>query len=120
MILRWKRVRPLLVIIGLLMLVLWTVQAQDAAIVLDADETASGTVDADNLADVYRFEADAGSTISLTLTSDAAVAMMLTNAEGVTLGEATIEGGAASLADLLIAATGQFFVTVFSTGDGGE
>lgn len=120
MIFRLKRVQPILLIIGLLMLVLWTVQAQDAAIVLDADETASGTLSADNLADVYRFGADAGSTISLTLTSDAAVAMILTDAEGVTLGEATIEGGVASLADLTIAASGQFVVTVFSTGGGGD
>jgi hypothetical protein len=119
MILRWKRVQPIVIIIGLLVLVFGMVQAQDAAIVLDAAETASGTLSADNLADVYRFEADAGSTIALTATSDAAIALLLTDAAGTTLGAATTVDGVTSVADMTIATAGSYFVTVFAVGDGG-
>lgn len=121
MIFRWKRVQPLLLLMGLLILIIIPLQAQDVAQPLNANETITGTLSADNLTDVYRFEASAGGSVSITVASDAvAVGMLLTDSNGSTLGEVASENGTASLSDVTIAVSSQYYVTVFAASGSGD
>jgi hypothetical protein len=121
MIFRLKQVQPIVILFGLLILMMFPVQAQDSAILLGTGETAAGTFGADNRSDVYRFDADAGSTVAVTVTSEVvSVAVLLTDSNGTTLGEAVSDAGSAVISDVTIETAGQFLVTVFALAESGE
>ncbi|MDQ7037424.1 MAG: PPC domain-containing protein [Anaerolineae bacterium] len=60
-----------------------------------------------------------GSSATITVVSDAVAGILLTDSNGATLGEVASENGTASLSDVTIASSGQYYVTVFAaSGDG--
>lgn len=96
--------------------------AQAAAELLVLNETATGTLNSENITDVYIFVATADSTVSLEASSDAlSIGMLLTDAQGATLAEAAAnEAGVALLSGLTLPQTGSYIVTVFSTSGQGN
>ncbi len=99
-----------ILLVGLLPIV----QAQTAAVPLTPDTPLTGALDADNIAQVYVFTADAPDAISLTAVSDVPLALLLTDGTGAIIAQiASAEGGATletTLPDL-----GLYFVTVFQS-----
>lgn len=95
------------------------VLGQEAAIVLAPNTTVTGTLSADNVADIYSFQVDAGAAITITASSsDAALGLILADSNGNTLTSAGAENGTATIESTL-AASGTYFITVFAAPNAG-
>ncbi len=74
---------------------------------------ATGTLDQSRLAQVYTFAGTAGQGIKLSVTGDSDVILLLSDSEGVVLGQAAARGGTAALPDITLTADAAYYVTVF-------
>lgn len=117
-----QRVRSLLLLLVLAVVFALPAAAQQPGRVLENGVPVPGTIDADNPAQVYVFEANVGDLASLTVTAggDLTVTLLLTDAGGNPLGQASVpdEVGQVALRDVALPATGVYYVTVFPTLDG--
>ncbi|HEX2908862.1 MAG TPA: PPC domain-containing protein [Phototrophicaceae bacterium] len=105
---------PLLIILALAVSL---VAAQsDAGRTLTPGVVTVGTLDAENLAQVYTFSGSAGQPIQLTVTGAADVALLLTDAAGNPLAQAVAEGETLALPDVALPADGLYYVTVLRVG----
>lgn len=75
-------------------------------------EPTAGTIDATNPAQVYLFAGNPGDTVTLTLNSDATLALILTDSDGESLGQTS--GATETVLDAVTLGTaGQYYATVF-------
>ncbi|MBL8162981.1 MAG: PPC domain-containing protein [Anaerolineae bacterium] len=93
--------------------------SQDAAArLVQPDVPVSGTLDTQNVAQVYTFTAVAGQQVRLTATNTAGLqlALLLTDAAGVPLAQvaATESNDAVEVANVTLATAGTYYVTIFS------
>lgn len=104
-----------IVIFGTLLLGGIFVNAQTTGRTLLTDLPVEGTIDANNAAQVYNFSAEAGEVVSINLTSDSPLTIILTDTEGNNLGQVNGAANAAeiSLTDVTITEAGRYFVTIF-------
>ncbi|NWG15612.1 MAG: PPC domain-containing protein [Chloroflexi bacterium] len=79
-----------------------------------------GALDADNLAQVYTFEGAADQTIKLSATGALGLALLLTDSTGAPLAQAVTANETVALADVTLAASGTYYVTVFRVGQATE
>jgi len=110
------------VLVLLCLLVFTTSLAQEGADrVLIPDQPTNGTIDVDNAAQIFTFAANAGDVVTLSLSSQAGMVltMVLSDAQGANLGQIQVSGDSSpedsSLADITLAQTGAYYVTVFPT-----
>jgi hypothetical protein len=113
---RWttfpRRLWILCLALSLLLGLLPVIQAQTAAVPLTSDTPVTGTLDADNIAQVYVFTAATPDTVSLTAVSDSLLALLLTDETGAIIAQiASAEGGATL--ETVLPDAGVYFVTVF-------
>ncbi len=111
------RLVPLLLLLSIVLLLAQNfVLAQDVPTTLTPDTPVTGELSAENVADVYRLQAEADTTITVTATSDALpLAMILTDAQGVGFAEVVADdSGVAALENFTIQTSGLYFVTVFA------
>ncbi|MCA9911810.1 MAG: pre-peptidase C-terminal domain-containing protein, partial [Anaerolineae bacterium] len=111
------RLIPLLLLLSVVLLLAQNfVLAQDVPTTLAPDSPVTGELSAENVVDVYRIQAEANSTITVTVTSDALpVAMVLTDAQGIAFAEVVAdEAGVAALENFTVQTSGLYFVTVFA------
>ncbi len=85
--------------------------------VLTPGETIQGVIDEANAAQVYTFTAQAGDVISLSIESDIALTLLVTNAQGVNIAQARVQDEITGINDLAIPVAGVYFVTVFPIND---
>jgi hypothetical protein len=93
--------------------------SQDAAArAVQPDVPVSGTLDAQNVAQVYTFVAVAGQQVRLTATNTAGLqlALLLSDAAGVPLAQAaaTEANAAVEVSNVILSAAGTYYVTIFS------
>jgi len=89
------------------------VWAQTASQPLVTGEASTGTLDAQNAAQVYTFTAAAGDRVNVVAQSTAPLALLLTDTTGAVLGQVVGEQGA-SLLNITASEGGTYFVTVFA------
>ena len=91
--------------------------AQEAPAELSPDAPASGTLSGDNAADVYSFQGVSNAVLSLTASSgDIAFGVLIADASGNTITEANAnDDGTVLIENVLLAQTGTYLVTVFSS-----
>src|SRR5262249_29003899 len=120
---RFPFARPGRGAIVVLMLILLTgllssglVQAQNAN-KINLGDTVTGTIDGTNFTRTYVYDGKAGDVITITVTSQTkalAVAVVVTNADGVTVGQGI---NAPTIKDLKLATDGLYYITITrSTG----
>ncbi len=111
------RLFPILIVLSVMMLLAqnW-VLAQEVPTTLTPDAPIAGELSAENISDVYRLQAEADTTLTVTATSDALpLAMILTDAQGVAYAEVVADDlGVATLDSFAIEISGLYFVTVFA------
>ncbi len=115
--LKLVRVQRIL-LIGILLLLFSSFSlAQEAPTVLSLNAPVSGTLSSDNVADVYNFQGTANGVLSLTASSvDVAFGVLVADASGNAIAEASSnDDGDILIEDTLLAQTGNYFVTVFSS-----
>lgn len=114
---RLKMLRRLaLLMMGLLLLIVPAVSAQEAAArVLEPGVPVSGTLDNQNVAQVYSFAGAAGETVLLTVRSTAGLglALLVTDATGDPVAQAFNTTGALTL-EAALPADGTYYATVLS------
>jgi hypothetical protein len=114
---RLFRLFPVLFIVSLFLLFVHSfVLAQEAPQTLAPDTPLTGELTAENVADVYRIQAEAETTVTVTVSSETLpLAMILTDAQGVVFAEVTAdEIGDTALESFAIETSGLYFVTVFA------
>lgn len=111
------RLIPLLLLLSVVLLLAQNlVLAQDVPTTLAPDTPVTGELSAENVVDVYRIQAEADTTVTVSATSDALpLAMILTDAQGVVFAEVVADdSGVAALENFTIQTSGLYFVTVFA------
>lgn len=108
-----------ILLIGLLLVVSAVSFAQEAPTVLSSDIPTSGSLSSENSADVYQFEGTANGTLFLTVSSPNLVfGVLLEDASGNSIEEATSnDDGEVTFENIVLAQSGSYFVTVFSSSD---
>lgn len=114
--LKFNRIVRLL-LIGIVLIISFISIAQEAPLVLTSDIPTSGTLDSDNVADVYSFDGDMNSVLSLSASSsDIAFGVIISDTSGNVIAEENSdEDGEVLIENILLAQTGNYFVTVFSS-----
>ncbi|GAB5490051.1 MAG: hypothetical protein Phog2KO_02660 [Phototrophicaceae bacterium] len=107
-----------ILLIGILLIISVISTAQEAPLVLTSDIPTSGTLGNDNVADVYSFSGNTNSVLSLSASSlDIAFGVIVTDTSGnVIAEEASNDDGEVLIENILLAQTGNYLVTVFSSG----
>jgi len=105
----------LLITVALLMIGGTLSSAQTTGRTLLPDLPVEGTIDTNNAAQVYTFSAEAGTVVSVTLTSDGPLTILLTDSDGNNLGQVNgaVDAAEVSLTDVSLANAGAYFVTIF-------
>ncbi|MGB7338556.1 MAG: PPC domain-containing protein [Phototrophicaceae bacterium] len=107
-------------LVGLLLIVSALTVAQEAPTALVSDEPISGTLDDDNIADIYTFDGTENSVLSLTISTDIGLGVLIADQSGNAIAETSAADGAVALEDVILAQTGSYFVTVFATDGAGD
>lgn len=101
------------------------VVALSASLVLAQAQTArtltpgvvtEGTLDANNLAQVYTFDGTAGQTVALTVTGGDGLALLVTDATGNPIAQDVAPGDTLSLTEVILPKDDTYHVTVLRTG----
>lgn len=106
-------------LIGLLLIVSGLTIAQEPPIPLVSDTPIGGTLGEDNVADIYTFDGTENSVLSIAISTDTDLGVLVADQSGNAVVENSTGDGDASINDIVLAQTGTYFVTIFSTGDGG-
>lgn len=108
-----------ILLIGMMLIISVIGTAQEAPAVLNSDIPTSGSLDSDNVADVYSFEGTANSLLSLSaVSSDIAFGVIIADGSGNVIDEATSDGdGEILIENIVLAQSGNYFVTVFSSAN---
>lgn len=116
-----KMSRPQVGVLGILILAAllsWSIaSAQAENRVLTAGVTVTGTLDAENVAQVYRFEGSAGQTVDLMATSAGGfgLALLVTDADGTPITQSfSNTSGTTFLDSVILPQDGTYYVTVLS------
>lgn len=114
--LKLVRVQRIL-LVGILLLFSGLSLAQEAPAALNPDVAQSGTLNSNNVADVYRFEGVANGILSISASSsDTAFGVLVADASGNLISEATSSGdGDILIENIILAQTGSYLLTVFSS-----
>jgi hypothetical protein len=110
-----RRVLLCLSVIWIIVVVVYTATAQNAATLLTAGTPISGAIDTATVARVYSFTASAGDTVSLTAAGELPLALLLTDTGGAVFGQAAdaSASGSVTISGIVLAQAGTYFVTVF-------
>lgn len=113
-------VRILALFVGVFLLSSLAVRGQAAAQVLGPGETQTGTLLADDVADVYVYEASIGQVLTVTASStDVPITLLLTDPTGALVAQAVSDAaGNTSINELELALSGRYQVTVFVSASG--
>ncbi|MBZ0297963.1 MAG: pre-peptidase C-terminal domain-containing protein [Anaerolineae bacterium] len=103
--------------VALLLVLVSMVVAQGEARVLTPDTPATGVLDADNVAQVFRFDANEGDVVRLSATSASGLglAVLLSDANGDPVAQAFEMSGTTVLEDISLPRTETYYVTVLSS-----
>lgn len=77
---------------------------------------AEGTLDANNLAQVYTFAGTAGQSVKLTATGSDGLALVLTDSNGNSISQGAAAGDTVALSDIILPKDDTYYVTVLRTG----
>jgi hypothetical protein len=87
-------------------------QGDAARRVLQPGQAVSGTLNAGSVGEVYTFAGGAGQVVSLTASSQTALALLLTDSTGQTVAQTAGGAGGASLTNIALTTNDTFYVTV--------
>lgn len=109
-------------VVGLLMMLVVSMGQAQTATLLTLEETATGSFDEQNIADVYIFVSAGGDTVSVQASSEsAALGLLLTDIQGTTLAESVGEVASTStLTGITLSQTGSYLLTVFAVEGAGD
>lgn len=117
--LTWQKVRWILPFMAMALLTVVALAQDDTNNVLTPDVPVTGNIDGSNVAQVFTFEAVTGDAATINVTGQAGfpLSIVLTNAQGQTLGQAVdaLGNGQVDLSTVPIAVDGTYFATVFVT-----
>jgi len=105
-------------LVGLLLILLLLVSTALAQTtrLLEPGSSVTGTLDVDNVAQVYTFAGNEGDVVTLSAESETGLglALLLTDAAGETVAQGFEIGGTTTLADVALPEDGDYYVTVLS------
>ena len=106
----------LAILAGLVLILGVTALAQDDLRVLVPDTPVTGTLDSENVAQVYTFAGTEGQSVTLEASTSIGfgLALLLTDSAGLTIAQDFNPSGAVVLADVPLPADDTYYVTVFS------
>lgn len=104
-----------LVLVVVLSASLVLAQAQTAR-TLTPGVVVAGTLDANNLAQVYTFSGTAGQSVTLTATGGSGLALLVTDATGNPIAQGVAPGDTVSLSDVILPKNDTYYVTVLRAG----
>jgi hypothetical protein len=104
--------RVLLLALASLSVSLVMAQGNGAGRVLQPGQAVSGTLNAGSVGEVYTFAGGVGQVVSLTVSSQTPLALLLTDSTGQTVAQTAGGAGGASLTNIALTASDTYYVTV--------